>query len=383
MAYEGVQVAGRTFQQSSERHLRAIHTATLTPVVRRATDSPTMEISRWNCDPLQGGIGGGAGGTAIYRFSGEGTDQGKSVRWSLILKILYSRIGESPSDSHYWRREAEAYQSGWLSELPLGGLVAPRCFGIEDLDDASWIWLEDVEDESVGRWSLERYGIAARHLGQFNGAYLAGTMLPDWTWLSSDWIGQDLARVVQVIEWFEGQPAARSWFPTADAVLGLWAKRDYFLQALDCLPQTICHFDAFRRNLFTRRGLDGQDQTVAIDWAFTGIGPIGAELVALVWVSLVFQEADFAMAHELDQIVFEGYIAGLRDSGWRGDPKQVRLGYTAAIGLRRITSIGHGLQALNDGDETITALMNSIHIVEAGRFVESLTNEASNLINTL
>jgi len=27
-------------------------------------------------------------------------------------------------------------------------------------------------------WPLERYGLAARHLGQFNGRYLTGTPLP-------------------------------------------------------------------------------------------------------------------------------------------------------------------------------------------------------------
>jgi hypothetical protein len=33
---------------------------------------------------------------------------------------------------------------------------------------------------------------------------------------------------------------------------------------------------------------------------------------------------------ELEEIVLDGYLEGLRDAGWLGDPQQVRLGYTAA-----------------------------------------------------
>jgi hypothetical protein len=33
------------------------------------------------------------------------------------------------------------------------------------------------------------------------------------------------------------------------------------------LPDTICHFDVFHRNLFARKTADGDDKTVMIDWA--------------------------------------------------------------------------------------------------------------------
>jgi hypothetical protein len=32
--------------------------------------------------------------------------------------------------------------------------------------------------------------------------------------------------------------------------------------------------------------------------------------------------------------VFGGYLRGLRDAGWAGNPDLVRLGYAAAVGLR-------------------------------------------------
>jgi len=38
----------------------------------------------------------------------------------------------------------------------------------------------------------------------------------------------------------------------------------------------------------------------------------------------------FSDSLEFDALVFEQYLQGLRDRGWTGDPKSVRLGYTAA-----------------------------------------------------
>ena len=37
---------------------------------------------------------------------------------------------------------------------------------------------------------------------------------------------------------------------------------------------------------------------------------------------------------ELDQLAFEGYLQGLHDAGWHGDPRAVRLGYLAIAALQ-------------------------------------------------
>jgi len=39
-------------------------------------------------------------------------------------------------------------------------------------------------------------------------------------------------------------------------------------------------------------------------------------------------------ATELEEAVFAGYVAGLREAGWPGPVEDVRLGFTAAVGLR-------------------------------------------------
>jgi hypothetical protein len=103
-----------------------------------------------------------------------------------------------------------------------------------------------------------------------------------------------------------------------------------FMDALDRLPRTLCHLDAYPRNLFAQ----DPARTVVIDWADFGIGAIGEDPSCLAFTSLFWFEADLADAHELDQIVFTSYLAGLADAGWQGDPRLVRFGYVASAVLR-------------------------------------------------
>jgi hypothetical protein len=342
--------------ETTAAQLAAIDQATLTPLVQSALGSETAEVLDWDCEQLHGGIGIG---TAIYRLAGQGRDQGQTVPWSLILKTLQPQVpGDDPSAWNYYKREADAYQSGWLDELP-GGLAAPRCFGVLDhAEGACWMWLEDIRDRFASQWSLKQYGLVARHLGQFNGAYLVDRPLPDWplpawSWLSSDWLRHYVEQSAPAMEPLRGtlaSPWGRRWLPEEDRdqYFRLWAERALYLDALDRLPQTICHFDLFRRNLFARRTAAGDDQTVAIDWAFVGSGPIGADLNPLVWMSIALAGVEMDKLQELEEIVFAGYLEGLRDAGWRGDPLQVRLGYTAASVRYLFPEIGRWVAIILD-----------------------------------
>ena len=85
-------------------------------------------------------------------------------------------------------REAEAYRSNTVESLP-AGFSAPRCFAVvEQPREGYWLWLEEVTDSVGSVWPLEHYGVVARLLGQFNGKYVTGTPLPQWPWLSQDWL---------------------------------------------------------------------------------------------------------------------------------------------------------------------------------------------------
>jgi hypothetical protein len=338
--------------------LAAVDRATLVPLVQRVLGSKTFEVVDWEFEPLHGGI---AVGTAIYRFSGQGRDQGRTVPWSLILKILRPEGGSADAAAwNYYKREADAYQSSWLDDLP-GGLAAPRCFGVLDHPDGTcWIWLEEVAEEVGLLWPLEQYGLVARHLGQFSGGYLVDRPLPGWSWLSSDWLRHYVEQSAPAMEPLRNavtSPWGRRWLPEKDydRYSRLWAERELYLGALDRLPQTICHFDTFRRNLFAQKTADGDDRTVVIDWAFVGRGPLGADLNPLVWMSIALAGVEMDKSPELEKIVLEGYLEGLRDVGWQGDPQQVRLGYAAASARYLFPEIGSWLTFILDESQHAAA----------------------------
>jgi hypothetical protein len=186
----------------------------------------------------------------------------------------------------------------------------------------------------------------------------------------------------------------RRWMPgdAADRYFRLWEERGVYLDALDRLPQTLCHFDIFRRNLFARRTADGDYESVAIDWAFAGKGALGEELVPLVLGSVMFFEVGLDQAQALEEIAFESYLKGLRDAGWRGDPRQVRLGYAAAASLwYRFNDIGRWLAVALDENlhpmvlHTMGRPIGEVydHAAQVGCFSDRLADEARDLIDAL
>jgi len=311
--------------------------------VRQALGNETVEVVGWDVEQIH------ASRTiaAVYRFAGEARDADETVPWSLVLKVI-GRLPnrDDPASRDYWKREPLAYQSGLLDELS-GGLAAPRCFGVvERLGDEFRLWLEEVKDEIGPEWPLEHYGIVARHLGRFNGSYLVGRAVPSHPWLRGGRLRWQLGRaefasgIAQLRDSLR-HPLVQRVYPrrVAGGVFRLWDERERFLEALEGLPQTFCHFDAFRRNLFARRGAGGGYQTVAIDWTYAGTGAVGEEIAPLVAASLSFREVDWDQAPKLDTVVFEGFLEGLRDADWDGDPRLVRLVYAMASVLRY--GVGH------------------------------------------
>ena len=72
---------------------------------------------------------------------------------------------------------------------------------------------------------------------------------------------------------------------------------------------------------------------MAIDWAFVGLGAVGAEIAPLVLGSLVFFEVRDSTPGELADATLAGYLTGLRETGWDGDERLVRLGFLATAAL--------------------------------------------------
>jgi hypothetical protein len=345
--------------------LHTIDRTTLMPLVRYAVGSPTIEVIDWQYQRLYGGVNDqGTSTTGVFRFAGRGQERGATTPWSLILKIIDPAAQADPQRG---RREWLAYQSGLLKHLA-GNLSAPRCFAAsEQADGQLWLWLEEVQEEVGPQWPLERYALAARHLGQFNGAYLLDKPLPNEAWLRrKDWLRNALthnAPAVAQLRTVAAHPRVRRIYPAAilAGLFQLWAEREPLLDALECLPLTLCHHDGHRRNLFAQRGNDGQEQTVVIDWDLVGLGTVGQDLVPLVQISLLAFEVEHTQAQQLDALVFASYLVGLQDAGWRGDAQAARFGYAASsalylgLGLTTMT-----LDLLLASDERRRAVMERV-----------------------
>ena len=321
--------------------------ATLTPIVERVLDTQELRITAWRCTRLHGGNAG-----SVFRLGGDAETQSRSTPWSVVLKIPSREA--SPADPSGGTHEPVIYRSMFLRELP-ACLAAPRCFGVvEQPSGQHWLWLEDVPHASVA-WGWDCYADVARRLGQFNGTFLVGRPLPAWPWLgTTSQIHDYVARLWPSADQLRDTIAVwdrRSELPrdTADQLLRLHAERAVFLEQLDRLPVTLCHGDAFQRNLLVDNPTGVPTRVVAVDWACAGMGVLGEDLHRLVNHSALFAYLAPAQLPALDRVVFPAYIQGLRAAGWRGNEQQVRFGYAASSALIEGMLVGDtGLQLCAD-----------------------------------
>ncbi len=299
----------------------------LQPIVGHALDAFAVPVD-WTVAPILAGDGQGSG---VFRVSGSARVSGELRGWSAILKVLpMTRL--PPSRWDYPEREALAYEGGLLVDLP-PGLEAPRCFGHSEHEGQRFLWLEDLGADGM-RWRLEDYGKAAQALGRFNGAYLGSRRLPEARWLSQQWLRSWLdegSSAMGELPRVQGHPLVQQVYPreVLDGLLRLWARREELLDALDRLPQVFSHNDAFCRNLFLK-----SERLVAVDWAFLGPQPVGAELAPLVSASVAFRGIPHDRWRHLERTAVEAYLLGLQDTGWRGAPDLARFGYAASSALR-------------------------------------------------
>jgi hypothetical protein len=319
-----------------------IDAAEVLAAMRTAFADPQAHLETWRAMPA--GRPGGSGFTrGIFRIEAAAMSSGAPRSWAGILKILQPAADQPqydrPTGHLFWRREAEAYASGALRDLP-GGIRAPACYGVHLEARRARVWLEAAADEYDQRWPASRFELAARHLGQFNGGYLGEDPLPTFDTLQRAPMAASQLRVprrISEVERIEAQggPLWRKLFPTpiAPRLRTLWARREDLNAALDSLPQTLCHYDFAQHNLFSPPGT-GDRETVVIDWESIGIAGIGQDAGVLVSTAYIPGDLPLSGVSDLTEAVFQSYLDGLADAGWKGDPAQVRFGYVADAALR-------------------------------------------------
>ena len=148
-----------------------IDMAALNAVVRRCLASESAEVIEWRAKVLGGGLGAALGGGYLQRIEGTARSGGRIQTWSVVVKLLRPPAEKGtglrmdqvdPGHQFYWKREAELYASGLLTDLP-NGFAAPRCYRIDESAAGIRLWLEDVAESDGSRWSSTRYALAARH----------------------------------------------------------------------------------------------------------------------------------------------------------------------------------------------------------------------------
>ncbi len=361
----------------------------LTSLVRLATKDNSAVLGSWQMSPIQGGTGSAIGGTALYRLKGKTSQE---IPWSLVLKILFERADEPITSPYYWKREYEIYHSKFLDDLPIGGMRTPEIYLCQAFPDASWIWMEDIVEDTT-EWQLNDFNLVGKRLGEFNGIYLMGHPIPQQEWLSDHWhcqIVPALSDTFDKLDEFLEHPLAQRVLPLSDKkeILDIWEQRALFSNALLTLPQTFCHFDAFRNNFFHH-----EQTTTIIDWALAGRGAIGEELVCFVAVSLYYSEDLFSQANALEQVIFSGYMDGLRAVGWQGDERLARLGYSCGMVLRGLAGVKQDILLVIDESQhprlltenqksTIEEVADFFAAIRQFRLIK-MANEARTLLNQL
>ena len=288
----------------------------------------------------------GTSAAVVSRLQGVATAKGQTHPWALIRKTLASpeqqqvdpaHRAEMPSGINYWKREFYAYRSELLNDLP-SGFVRPRCFHAQESKDECVLWLEVFHDEIV-QWPLARYRMAARHLGIFNGLSLMMQKPPTYPWLSVE-IARQRDRNSETFARFEQlrrHPIVRRGWPddVAQGIIRIWEESEQLYRVLRELPQVLQHGDAGRKNLMALTDKEGEPQTGAIDWGCMGMGAVGEEISSTVLSPVLwFQSIAPEQLPALEAVVLDGYIEGLRQAGWQGDPELVRLGYLCSVALR-------------------------------------------------
>lgn len=263
----------------------------------------------------------------LYHYFGKGISGNNNDRKSfdVILKIIHrwQRFGDPES----WNREAKLYETNIFDELVDGGVV-PKCFALDDIsNDEVHIWMEYVTGANGDDMEIGDFGAPAYHLGMFHG----NLKTPQYTFLSSRYIP-----AIYAIQW---GGASIDWL-LKDAskqnisddmkhdVLEVWNNRDSFMKHLLMLPSTLCHRDFNYENVFVR-----DDKVKIIDWDTAGIGVLGEDIADFTCEALVYKRHSVSQAVSIKNCLMKNYIKGLRDSGWRGDAGDIRLGYAITVAL--------------------------------------------------
>ena len=307
--------------------------AVLQRVAREVSGDPTIRVRACVATPITSGTSRSDVHRVVLDVESVSGGGQVSVFHKIYRNITKDGTLRAATDP-IWKREVLLYESDLLGGVETG-LRAARCL---DIDWASptecGLWLEDVGDLWSENWSIERYGLAARHLGQFNGHYVVENKVPDADFLFRDqwhryleWCGDGLER----LEAHRTDPRVLAVYSedTTTALLHLWSRREQLVSEVHAsVPLSLGHGDTSGRNLYDAPQYP--QQTVAIDWECVGLATLADDPARLLGSSIHwFFRGRMDEAGYLADSILTGYLEGLRDVGWDGDAAAVEQAFLA------------------------------------------------------
>lgn len=264
---------------------------------------------------------------------------------SAIVKIVRPDPARNdPSHYNYWRREALAYQSEVLRNMPTA-IHAPTCYEIEEKPDGSiWLWLEHVQ-AGPQCWQEAEFAFAAYKLGQFQARYLQDEPLPNPSWLNRAWLQSWVHECRKYQPWPERQIVRMS---VTDSRIARIAERfdevypqfDKWIEAVNRLPRVFAHQDYYENNLFIAPDQKGEsEKLIVIDWQFASISGIGEDLGRFYGLSISRGSVPIERFHAYRQLLWESYLRGMYKADWNGDERLVRLGFLISSAIRSVWEV--------------------------------------------
>jgi Ser/Thr protein kinase RdoA (MazF antagonist) len=175
-------------------------------------------------------------------------------------------------------------------------LRPPQLIHGADREDGSLaLWLEDLGHPAV--WTVERIAEVARVLGAAQ-ARVASEGVPGGL------VRGFLRAYLEPRRLSLAEPFA--------------SRREEILAGLEKAPETICHFDLHPANVFP-----GEGETTVIDWAYCGVGPLGADAGVLASDAIADEMIGFEQAERLVEAVWDGYREGLGDEHFADEAARV------------------------------------------------------------
>lgn len=309
----------------------------------------TVPDGSWSLRPIEHRVRNPVTG-GLYHVSGTAIDaSGVAHPWSALLKVLRNAEGApgwlrddgDPGHWNYWEREVLAYRSGLTANLA-DHLAAPRYLHSSQPNEESWwLWIEYVDGEPGTTWPPDRYPIAAYHAGQWQGRYLGGEPLPQYSWLADDWLGawvpactpENHRLVHDERAWVHPLLRDHLGAKHAESARMLCDRRSQFVERTISLPRTLCHHDYWPPNLLS--GSDSaEDVTLVVDWSWVGRGIAGHDAANLVFDAVASGYLPPGQLASTDAAVLEAYLDGISSAGWTGPMTMVRTGYRMVAALR-------------------------------------------------